>query len=79
MAPKGLFLAVYVALADNVLGSLSAATDGVEAASSSAGVPSLATALFTRAMAWGESFPVRPLAAREAPLVDSTRFIRSVA
>jgi hypothetical protein len=43
-------LAVHVAYADNVLGGLSAAADGVEAASSSTGRPSLATALFTRAM-----------------------------
>ena len=43
-------LAVHVAHADNVLRGLSAAADGVEAASSSAGMPSPATALFTRAM-----------------------------
>jgi hypothetical protein len=43
-------LAVHVAHADNVLRGLSAAADGVEAASSSAGMPSLATPLFTRAM-----------------------------
>jgi hypothetical protein len=43
-------LAVNVAHADNVLRGLSAAADGVEAASSSVGMPSLATALFTRAM-----------------------------
>jgi hypothetical protein len=43
-------LAVHVAHADKVLRALSAAADGVEAASSSTGIPSLATALFTRAM-----------------------------
>jgi hypothetical protein len=43
-------LAVHVAHVDNVLRGLHAAADGVEAASSSAGMPSLATALFTRAM-----------------------------
>jgi hypothetical protein len=42
--------AVRVAHADNVLRGLSAATNGVEAASPSAGMPSPATALFTRAM-----------------------------
>jgi hypothetical protein len=43
-------LAVYVAHADNVLRGLSAAADGVEAASSSVGMPSHATALFNRAI-----------------------------
>jgi hypothetical protein len=43
-------LAVYVAHAENDLCGFSAATDGVEAATSSARVPSLATAFFTRAM-----------------------------
>jgi hypothetical protein len=43
-------LAVHVAHAENVLRSLFAAADGVEVASSSAGMPSPATALFTRAM-----------------------------
>jgi hypothetical protein len=43
-------LAVHVAHADNVVSGLSAAADGVEAASFSAGMPSPATALFTRAM-----------------------------
>jgi hypothetical protein len=43
-------LAVHVAHADNVLRCLSAAADGVEAASSSAGMHAIATALFTRAM-----------------------------
>jgi hypothetical protein len=43
-------LAVHVAHADNALRGLSAGVDGVEAASSSVGMPSLATALFTRAM-----------------------------
>jgi hypothetical protein len=43
-------LAVHVPHADNVLRGLSAAADGVEAASSSDGMPFLATALFTRAM-----------------------------
>jgi hypothetical protein len=56
---------------------LSAAADGVEAASSSAGMPSLATALFTRAM--GRKRPVLPRAAREAPLVASTCCIFGVA
>jgi hypothetical protein len=43
-------LAIHVAHADNVLRGLSAAADGVEAVSSSAGMRSPATALFTRAM-----------------------------
>jgi hypothetical protein len=43
-------LAVQVAHADNVLRGLSATADGVDAISSSVGMPSLATALFTRAM-----------------------------
>jgi hypothetical protein len=43
-------LAVHVAHADNVLRGLSSAADGVEVASSSVGMPSHATALFTRAM-----------------------------
>jgi hypothetical protein len=43
-------LAVHVAHADNVLRGLSAAAYGVEAASSSDGMPSHATGLFTRAM-----------------------------
>jgi hypothetical protein len=43
-------LAVHVAHADKVLRGLSAAADGVEAASSAAGIPSPATAFFTRAM-----------------------------
>jgi hypothetical protein len=43
-------LAVHVAHADNVLRGLSAAADGVEAVSSSVGMPSHATALFTRAL-----------------------------
>jgi hypothetical protein len=42
-------LAVHVAHADSVLRGLSAAADGVEADSSLIGMPSLATALFTRA------------------------------
>jgi hypothetical protein len=42
--------AVHVAHTDNVLRGLSAAADGVEAASSSFGMPSHATDLFTRAM-----------------------------
>jgi hypothetical protein len=45
-------LAVHVAHADNVLRGLSAVADGVEAAYySSARMPSLATAFFTRATA----------------------------
>jgi hypothetical protein len=43
-------LAVHVAHADNVLRGLSAAADDVEAASSSTGMPSPATAFFTRVM-----------------------------
>jgi hypothetical protein len=50
MASKGLSLAVHVAHTDNVLRGLCAAADGVEATSSSAGMPSHATELFTRAM-----------------------------
>jgi hypothetical protein len=42
--------AVHIAHADNILRGLSAAADGVGAASSSAGMPSPTTALFTRAM-----------------------------
>jgi hypothetical protein len=64
-------LAVHVAQADNVLRGLSAAADGVVVASYSAGMPSPATALFTRAM--------HPQAAREAPLVASLCFILGVA
>jgi hypothetical protein len=44
------FLVVHVAHADSVLSGLSAATGGVETASSSVGMLSPATALFTRAM-----------------------------
>jgi hypothetical protein len=43
-------LAVHVAYADNVLRGLSVAADVLEVASSSIGVPSHATAFFTRAM-----------------------------
>jgi hypothetical protein len=43
-------LAVHVAHADSFLRGLSAAADGMEDGSSSVGMPSLATALFTRAM-----------------------------
>jgi hypothetical protein len=43
-------LAVHVAHVDNVFRGSSAADDVVEAASSSAGMPSPVTALFTRAM-----------------------------
>jgi hypothetical protein len=43
-------LAVHVAHAENVLRGLSAAADGAGAASSSVGMPSPATALFTRSM-----------------------------
>jgi hypothetical protein len=43
-------LAVHVAHADNILRGLSAAANGVEAASSSAGMPYHATAFFNRAM-----------------------------
>jgi hypothetical protein len=47
---RNVSLAVHVAHADNILRGLSAAADAVDAASSSAGMPSHATALFTRAM-----------------------------
>jgi hypothetical protein len=50
MAPKGFSLAVHVPHADNVLRDLPAAADGVEAASSSATMPSLVATLFTHAM-----------------------------
>jgi hypothetical protein len=43
-------LAVHVVHADNVSRGLSSVADGVEAASSSAGMPSPATALFSHAM-----------------------------
>jgi hypothetical protein len=46
---RNVSLAVLVAHTDNVLRALSAAVDGVETASSSAGMASHATALFTRA------------------------------
>jgi hypothetical protein len=60
-------LAVHVARADNVLRGLSAAVDGAEVASSSVGMPSPTTALFTRAM--GRKRPCASRAACEAPLV----------
>jgi hypothetical protein len=64
-------LAVHIiAHADNVLRGLFGAAHGADATSSSAGMPSPATALFTRAMA--ASVPVLPRAAREAALVAST-------
>jgi hypothetical protein len=63
-------LAVHVAHADSILRGLSAAADGVEAASFSARMPSHATALFTRAP-WAASVPVLPRAAREAHFVAS--------
>jgi hypothetical protein len=63
-------LAVHLAHAENVLRRLFAVADDVEAASSSVGMPSPATALFTRA--------VLPRAARETPLVASTFFISSL-
>jgi hypothetical protein len=47
---RKVYLEVRVTHADNVLRSLSAAAGGVEAASSSARMPSPAAALFTRAM-----------------------------
>jgi hypothetical protein len=47
---RNVSLAVHIAHADNVLRGLSEAADGVEAASSSFGMPSPATALFTRTM-----------------------------
>jgi hypothetical protein len=48
--PRKVSLAVHVAHADNVLRGLSAAAYDVEAASSSAGMPSPGTARYTRAM-----------------------------
>jgi hypothetical protein len=74
---RKVYLAVHVAYADNVLRGLSAAADGVEAASSSVGMPSHATAPFNRAM--GASVPVLPRAVRETPLVAPTCCILSVA
>jgi hypothetical protein len=59
---------------DNALRGLSAAADSVEAAFSSAGMPSLATSLFNHAMG-----RMLPQAAREAPLVASTCCILGVA
>jgi hypothetical protein len=56
---------------------LSAAADGAEGASSSVGMPSPATALFTRAM--GRKRTRVPREAREAPLVASTCCIIGVA
>jgi hypothetical protein len=47
---RKVYLTVHVAQADNVLRGLSSTADDVEAASSSAGMPSHATALFTRVM-----------------------------
>jgi hypothetical protein len=47
---RNVSLAVHVTHADNVLRDLSAAANGVEAACDSVGIPSPATALFTRAM-----------------------------
>jgi hypothetical protein len=47
---RSVSLAVHVAYVDDVFRGLSAAADVVDAASSSAGLPSLAAALFTRAM-----------------------------
>jgi hypothetical protein len=47
---RNVSLAVHVAYPDNVVRMLSAATDGVEAASSSVGMPSRAMALFARTM-----------------------------
>jgi hypothetical protein len=47
--PPKVLLAIHVAHANNVSRGLSAAADGVEAASSMAGMPSHATAFFTRA------------------------------
>jgi hypothetical protein len=76
MAPKGL-PPVHVAHADNVLRGLSAAANGVEAASFSLGMPSHVTALFTRTM--GRKRPVLPLAACEALLVASMCLFLGVA
>jgi hypothetical protein len=47
---RKLSLAVHAAHADNVVRMLSTAADGVEAPSSSVGIPSRATALFARTM-----------------------------
>jgi hypothetical protein len=71
--------AVHVAHADHFLRGLTAAAEGVEAASSSAGIPYPPTALFTRAMQWATSVPVLARAAREAQLVTSTCCVFSVA
>jgi hypothetical protein len=65
-------LAVNVAHADNVLPGLAAAADAVEAASSSVGMPPLATALFTCATT---SVSVLTRAAREAPIVAFARYV----
>jgi hypothetical protein len=85
-------LAVHVAHADNVLRGLSAAVDCVEAAFSSAGMPSLAKALFTRAMgrkrprasssgARGAAYRLHVLHSRRClgvSLVQSARFMHNV-
>jgi hypothetical protein len=61
-------LAVHVAHADNVLRGLPVAADGVEAASSSIGMPSHAMHAWRYAPAsWAASVPVLPRPAREAP------------
>jgi hypothetical protein len=70
-------LAVHVAHVDNNLRGMSAAADGVEAASSPAGMPSPVTALFTRAM--GRKCPRASRVARDAPFVASTCYILNVA
>jgi hypothetical protein len=61
-------LAVHVVHADNVLRGLSAAVDGVEAASSSVEMPFHAMHAWRYAPApWAASVPVLPRPAREAP------------
>jgi hypothetical protein len=73
-----LSLVVHVAHADNVLRGLSAAADVVEAAPSSVGMPSHATAFFTRAK-WAASVSAFPRVALEAPLVTSMCCVSIVA
>jgi hypothetical protein len=67
------FLIVHVAHTDNVLLGLFAAAKNVGAASSSARMPSSATAFITRAMYGAQASPyVLYHAARESPLVPFT-------
>jgi hypothetical protein len=76
---RNISLAVHVAHSNSVLRGLSVAADGVEAASSSAGIPSHATAVFTGGSSWAASVPVLSRAAHEEPLVASTCCILGVA